>query len=72
MYEACIRPVLFIFLNLWPVLLYGSETWPLTVGFQERIEATDRRMLGYMVQRLLCISPAVDPCFSLMILKLIV
>ena len=37
-YEACIRPV----------LLYGSETWPLTVGLQEMIRTTDRRMLRYM------------------------
>ena len=37
-YEACIRPV----------LLYGSETWPLTVGLREMIRTTDRRMLRYM------------------------
>ena len=27
------------------VLLYGSETWPVTVGLQEMIGTTDRRML---------------------------
>ena len=37
-YEACIRPV----------MLYGSETWPLTERMKNIVRGTDRRMLRYV------------------------
>lgn len=35
----------------WPVLIYGSETWPIKEAHEKSLDVTQMRMLGRMMNK---------------------